>query len=157
MKMYCVEERTKTKYVPGTKVVYKIKGNRRILKFKCASCGIMKHSFISNEKQVGLLNIHNLIGKLPRAKGGFALPPHISAEPYYPFYKQLDANDYPLPGQETYNQVVVIALKHDICYRDHENINKKGKTKCDKAVLDNRFENLQIESNYHKKSLKMHV
>ena len=66
----------KTKCVPGTEVVYKTKENSWILKYKCVNCGIMKHSFLSNEKQGGSLDVHNLIGKLPRPKGGFTLPGH---------------------------------------------------------------------------------
>jgi len=41
-------------------------------------------------------------------------------------------NDNPLPDQEPYNQVDAIALKHDICYRDHED-DKHG---CDRSMLD---------------------
>jgi len=48
--------------------------------------------------------------------------------------QQLDENDRPLTGQEPYNQVNAIALKHDICYRDTSM--KKGKLKCDQQMLD---------------------
>ena len=100
----------------------------------CANCGILKHSFISNNKRGGLLDVHALIGKLPKPKGGFTLPSHKYTGPYNPLDKQLDASDQPLPGQEPYNQVDAIAMKHDICYRD--NNNKQGKLKCDKQMLD---------------------
>ena len=36
------------------------------------------------------------------------------------------------PGQEPYNQVDTIAMKHDICYRD----NSFDKISCDKEMLD---------------------
>ncbi|CAK8690379.1 unnamed protein product [Clavelina lepadiformis] len=53
----------------------------------------------------------------------------------------LDANDQPLPGQEPFNQVDAIVMKHDICYRDigkangNFNDSKKGELKCDKETL----------------------
>ena len=108
-----------------------MKGNRLTLQCTCANCGILKHSFV---KQEGLLDVHKLIGKLPKPKGGFTLPSHKYTGPYNPLEKQLDANDQPLPGQEPYNQIDAIALKLDICYRD--NNNKQGKLKCDKDMLN---------------------
>lgn len=63
----------------------------------CASCDITKSSFIFNSKKGGLLDIHSMIGKLPRPKGGFALPNHKYRGPYNPLHKQLDANNKPLP------------------------------------------------------------
>ena len=32
---------------------------------------------------------------------------------------QLDSKDQPLHGQEPYNAVHAIAMRHDICYRDN--------------------------------------
>ena len=37
----------------------------------------------------------------------------------------------PLPGQEPYNQVDAVSLKHDVCYRD----NPTNKKNCDKKML----------------------
>ena len=140
METYCVKERKKTKCIPGSEEIVKTRGNRFILRCVCANCGILKHSFISNGNLGGLLgkgltfDVHKLIGKLPKPKGGFTLPSHKYTGPYNPLDKQLDANDQPLPGQEPYNQVDAIALKHDICYRDAHN--KQGKLKCDKEMLN---------------------
>ena len=89
-----------------------MKGNRLMLQCTCTNCGILKHTFV---EQGGLLDVYNLIGKLPKPKGGFTLPRHKYTESYNPMEEQLDANDQPLPGQETYNQIDAIALKHDIC------------------------------------------
>ena len=50
-----------------------MKGERLMLRCTYANCGILKHSFI---KQGGLLDVHKLIGKLPKPKGGFTLPSH---------------------------------------------------------------------------------
>ena len=134
METYCVKERKKTTCIPRTNQIIKTKGNRLILRCVCANCGSIKTSFISNQRQGGLLDVHSLIGKLPKPKGGFTLPSHKYTGPYNPLDKQLDVNDQPLPGQEPYNQVDAIAMKHDICYRD--NNNKQGKLKCDKEMLD---------------------
>ena len=85
-----------------------------MLRSTCANCGILKHTFV---KKGGLLDVHNLIRKLhvPNPKRIFILPSHKYTGPYNPLEKQLDANDQPLPGQEPYNQIDAIALKHDIC------------------------------------------
>ena len=79
---------------------------------------------------LGAMDIHKLIGKLPRPKRGFVLPSHKYTGPYNPLKEQLDANNNPLPGQEPYNAVDAISLKHDICYRDNKN-----KHLCDDKML----------------------
>ena len=76
------------------------------------------------------MDIHKVIGKLPRPKRGFVLPYHKYTGPYNPLDEQLDENDNPVPGQEPYNAVDAISMHHDICYRDH------GTTKQDKHVCD---------------------
>ena len=48
------------------------------------------------------MDIHKLIGKLPRPKKGFILPRHKYTGPYNPLDKQLDEHDHPLSGQEPY-------------------------------------------------------
>ena len=79
------------------------------------------------------MDIHKVIGKLPRPKKGFVLPYHKYTGPYNPLHKQLDEFDRPLPGQEPYNAVDRIAMHHDICYRDNDT--KHGKQKCDDSML----------------------
>src|SRR5215470_6160941 len=76
-------------------------------------------------------DIHKLIGKLPHPKRGWTLPNHKYTGPWNPLHEQLDENDNPLPGQEPYNQVDAIAMRHDICYRDHED-DKHG---CDRQMI----------------------
>ena len=90
METYCVRKRKKTQCIPGTEEMINMKGNRLMLQCTCANCGILKHSFV---KQEGLLDVHKLIGKLPKPKGGFTLPSHKYTGPYNPLEKQLDAND----------------------------------------------------------------
>ena len=124
---YCVNCRKKTKD-NDVRVV----GNRkRIRRSVCVVCGKRKCSFLKRQKG-GKVDIHNLIGKLPRPKGGWTLPNHKYTGPYNPLDYQLDAYDRPLPGQEPYNKVDEIAMRHDICYRD----NIDDKHGCDRKMLD---------------------
>ena len=81
------------------------------------------------------MDIHKLIGKLPRPKKGWVLPNHKYTGPYNPLDEQLDEQDIPRPGQEPYNAVDAISMRHDICYRDHAK-EKGGKHKCDDVMLN---------------------
>ena len=75
-----------------------------------------------------------MIGKIPFIpRKGFVLAHHKYTGPYNPLDKQLDENDQPLPGQEPYNAVDEVSMRHDICYRDNDH--KKGKQKCDDTML----------------------
>ena len=84
------------------------------------------------------MDIHKAIGKLPRPKKGFVWPNHKNTGPYNPLHDQLDENDLPIVGEEPYNKVDEISMRHDICYRDHPN-DKGG---CDDDMLKE-LENLQ--------------
>ena len=74
-----------------------------------------------------------MIGKLPRPKRGFVVPYHKYTGPYNPLHEQLDEYDQPLAGQEPYNAVDAISMRHDICYRDNET--KERKHACDDEML----------------------
>ena len=80
------------------------------------------------------MDIHKVIGKVPRPKKGWVLPSHKYTRPYNPLDEQLDENDHPIPGQEPFNPVDAISMRHDICYRDHGN-SKKDKHECDDDTL----------------------
>ena len=80
----------------------------------------------------GAMDIHKVIGYLPRPKKGWVLPGHKYTGPYNPLDEQLDENDLPIAGQEPFNKVDEISMHHDICYRD----NPTGKKKCDDIMLD---------------------
>ena len=68
------------------------------------------------------VDIDKVIGKIPfKPKRGFVLPKHRGTGPYNHLHLQLDSKDRTLPGQEPYNVVDAIAMRHDICYRDNEN------------------------------------
>ena len=47
-----------------------------------------------------MMDIHKLIGKLPRPTKGFVLPGHKYTGQFDPLVDQLDENDNPIPGQE---------------------------------------------------------
>ena len=81
------------------------------------------------------MDIHARIGKLPRPKKGFMLPSHKYTGPYNPLHEQLDEFDRPRPGQEPYNAVDGISMRHDICYRDSDGT-KTGKHACDDKMLN---------------------
>ena len=80
------------------------------------------------------MDIHKVIGKLPKPKKGFVLPNHMYAGPWN-HQQQLDEKDQPVVGQESYNVVDANCyMRHGICYRDHEAV-KVGKHKCDNKMI----------------------
>ena len=87
------------------------------------------------------MDIHKLLGKLPRPEKGFVWPGHKYTGPWNPLSKQLDENDLPIQGQEPVNKVDEISLRHDICYRDHSNEKKR----CDDVMLE-QLNNLKPEN-----------
>ena len=78
------------------------------------------------------VDIHKTIGNIPfKPKKCFVLPKHRYTGHYNPLHLQLDSEDRPLPGQEPYNAVAAIAMRHDNCYRDNVN----GEVKYDRKIL----------------------
>ena len=53
MDVYCVKEKRFTPNVVGSEKITTAKNGRRLLKVKCASCGITKTRFVSNKTQNG--------------------------------------------------------------------------------------------------------
>ena len=53
MDVYCVKEHRFTPNVTGSEKITTTKNGKRLLKVKCASCGITKTRFISNKMQSG--------------------------------------------------------------------------------------------------------
>ena len=83
-----------------------------------------------------ILDIHKLIGKLPRPKKGFVAPNYKYLGQYNPLDSQLEHDntgkitkfyDQPL------NKVDEIAANHDVCYK----IKPKNKNECDKEMVKN--------------------
>ena len=85
-----------------------------------------------------ILDIHKLIGKLPRPKKGFVAPNYKYLGPYNPLDSQLEHDntgkitkfyDQPL------NKVDEIAANHDVCYKLSST--NKTKNECDKEMVKN--------------------
>ena len=118
MEVYCVKEKRFTPNVSGSETYATAKNGRRLLKVKCASCGITKTRFISGgtpQPQRGAgydmriyagnrvddptnplyerggrgFDLHKAIGRLPKPKKGWTLPGHNYTGPYNPLEKQL--------------------------------------------------------------------
>ena len=72
------------------------------------------------------MDIHKVIGTIPFKPKDFVLQKHRFTGPCNPLHLYLDSKDNPLPGNEQYNAVDAISMRHDICYRD--NNTPAGKT-----------------------------
>ena len=78
------------------------------------------------------VDIHKGIGKIPsKPKRGFVLPKIRYTGSYNSLHLELDSKDIPLLGEEPYNAVDAIAMRHDICYRNNET----GKPEYDLKML----------------------
>ena len=99
MEVYCVKEKRFTPNVPGSETFATTKNGRKLLRVKCASCGITKTRFVSEKTHdmrrvddwplYERIDIHKAIGKLPKPKKGWTLPGHNYTGPYNPLEKQL--------------------------------------------------------------------
>ena len=49
VKSYCVKQRKQTECVPGTEQIVTTKNGRKMMKCKCAECGITKTKFVKNK------------------------------------------------------------------------------------------------------------
>ena len=80
MEIYCVKDRRKTSNVPGSERETLTKNGRRLLKAKCAVCGITKTRFLRGKMTTGLgvpgsFGVPNIDQKLLTAFGK-AVPNH---------------------------------------------------------------------------------
>ena len=55
MKTYCVKQRKRTECVPGSETYAMARNGRRMMKCKCAECGITKTRFVKGTSGKGLL------------------------------------------------------------------------------------------------------
>ena len=55
MKTYCVKQRKQTECVPGSETYAMARNGRRMMKCKCAECGITKTRFVKAKTGKGLL------------------------------------------------------------------------------------------------------
>ena len=140
-----MKEKRFTPNVSGSEKYATAKNGRRLLKVKCASCGITKTRFISNKTQSGgdydmriyagnrvddptnplyqrggAFDLHKAIGKLPKPKKGWTLPGHNYTGPYNPLEKQLSYD--PKTGKilKIYQQPTgatdAVSMQHDVDY-----------------------------------------
>ena len=128
MEMYCVKEKRNTPNVQGSEKVVIAKNNRKLLKAKCASCGITKTSFMPDNVE-GWLLIYCSNRKISETKKGWTLPGHYFTGPYNPLEKQVKYD--PETGEilEIYQQPTgatdAIAMQHDVVYDVCSNREKK--------------------------------
>ena len=146
MEMYCVKEKRNTPNLKGSEKVVITKNNQKLLKAKCAICGITKTSFMPKNVEGSGFDIHAAIGKFPKPKKGWTLPGHNFTGPYNPLEKQVKYN--PETGEilEIYQPPTgatdAIAMQHDVdcdvCSNREkkygENL-KKCKHKADKKMV----------------------
>ena len=144
--IYCVKEERDTPNVQGSEKVVITKKKRKLLKAKCASCGITKTSFMPKNVEGSGIDIHAAIGKFPKPKKGWTLPGHNFTGPYNPLEKQVKYD--PETGEilEIYQPPTgatdAIAMQHDVDYdvcsnrekKYGENL-KKCKHKADKKMV----------------------
>ena len=120
MEVYCVKEKRFTPNVPGSETFATTKNGRKLLRVKCASCGITKTRFVSEKTQGAGIDIHKAIGKLPKPKKGWTLPGHNYTGPYNPLEKQLTYD--PKKGKilKIYQQPTgatdAVSMQHDVDY-----------------------------------------
>ena len=79
------------------------------------------------------IDIHKLIGKLPKPKKGFVLPGYRYCGPFNPLDEQVDEDGNPLPGNEPVNELDDICRIHDNMFEKAKNL--KDKHKADKEML----------------------
>lgn len=131
MEIYCVKCKTKTSTKSITEATSK--NGRSMLKGVCDVCGAKKSSFIAKPSG-GAVDIHSLIGKLPKPKAGWTPPGYKYMGPYNPLNEQLQYD--PATGEvlkwyvKPKNRVDEIAAHHDICYDMG-----KDKGDCDRTIV----------------------
>ena len=144
MEVYCVKEKRFTPNVSGSETFATAKNGRRLLKVKCASCGITKTRFISGAQsgaghdmriyagnrvddptnplyqRGGAFDLHKAIGRLPKPKKGWTLPGHNYTGPYNPLEKQLSYDPQTGKILKIYQQPTgatdAVAMQHDVDY-----------------------------------------
>ena len=159
MESYCVYDRARTKDVLGSTEVFITKNGRIRIQSICVKCGKLKSRFISQsggtilasgiEESLGRLpsyigsgiDIHKLIGKLPKPKKGFSLPGYNYAGPYNPLEKQVKFD--PETGeihdvyQKPSGKTDAVAMQHDVDYTlcgDDKKCKNKADAKMVKAL-----------------------
>ena len=78
------------------------------------------------------MDIHKVIGNSPflTEKGLCSTKASFYWVLYNPLCLQLDSEDNPLQGNEPYNAVDAISMRHDICYQDNDTPARKRECDC---------------------------
>ena len=143
MVSYCVKQKKFTNSIAESEKITRSKNGKLMIKSICSECGAKKSQFIKSKENQGAaltsarggsIDIHKLIGKLPRPKSGFTPGNYKYMGPYNPLDKQLKYD--PNTGKvqqwyvKPYNKVDEIAAHHDICYEMG-----KSKNECDQKMV----------------------
>ena len=131
MDIYCVKCKQKTDTSNIEKTI--TKNNRIAIRGDCVKCNTKKYMFVKNE---GLgLDIHKLIGKLPRPSKGFVPHGYKYLGPYNPLHTQVKFDENTGDIQKIHvqpkNKLDEIAMNHDICYT----VNPQNKGDCDRKMV----------------------
>lgn len=130
--IYCLRCKQHTETINQMSTVSK--NNRPMIKGNCKVCNTKKSSFVKSTKG-GKVDIHSLIGKLPKPKNGWTPPGYKYMGPYNPLEKQLkyDKNTGEITDWmvRPKNRVDEISAYHDVCYDMG-----KDKNVCDKKMVN---------------------
>ena len=96
---------------------------------------------------VNLLNKTNIGLPFAKYKGEIHLPGYNFAGPGTQLQYRLDDNDNPLPDSIPINKIDEIAYKHDIFYRDHNDLNDRHNAD---ITMINELKQIQNPSFKHK-------
>ena len=110
------------------------KNSRKAITGTCNICGSRKYMFVSNIDGSSL-DIHKLIGKLPRPSKGWVPGDYKYLGPYNPLHKQISfdnkTGEIHKIHEQPKNRLDEIAMNHDICYT----VNSSNKGKCDRKMV----------------------
>ena len=131
MEIYCVKCKQKTDTNNPEKI--QTKNNRLAIRGNCKKCNTQKYMFV---KSLGSgIDIHKMIGKIPRPKSGWVPGDYKYLGPYNPLDSQVTFDEKTGEIQKIHtqpkNKLDEIAMKHDICYT----VNPQNKGDCDRDMV----------------------
>ena len=131
MEIYCVKCKQKTDTNNPEKI--QTKNNRLAIRGNCKICNTQKYMFV---KSLGSgIDIHKMIGKIPRPKSGWVPGDYKYLGPYNPLDSQVTFDEKTGEIQKIHtqpkNKLDEIAMKHDICYT----VNPQNKGECDRDMV----------------------
>ena len=131
MEIYCVKCKQKTDTNNPEKI--QTKNNRLAIRGNCKICNTQKYMFV---KSLGSgIDIHKMIGKIPRPKSGWVPGDYKYLGPYNPLDSQVTFDEKTGEIQKIHtqpkNKLDEIAMKHDICYT----VNPQNKGDCDRDMV----------------------